>query len=62
MAEYEPSVASSQCLAWRIPDKQTLIEEVVAWEEHRNNKHLKADWRFTTADARVKLRRCHSAS
>jgi hypothetical protein len=29
MAESEPSVASSQCLAWRIADKQTLIEEVV---------------------------------
>lgn len=62
MAESKPSVLSSQYLARRIPDNQTLIEEVVAWEEHHNNKHSKGDWRITTADARVKLRRFCSAS
>ena len=59
MAESELSVLSVQCLARRIPDKQTLIEEVAAWEANRNKNHAKADWRFTTADARVKLKRLY---
>jgi hypothetical protein len=61
MAECELSVVAGQCLDRRIADRQTLIEEVAAWEEHRNNKHSKADWQFTTADARVKLRRLYPA-
>jgi hypothetical protein len=36
---------------------ETLTEEVVAWERSRNTKHAKADWQFTTADARIKLKR-----
>jgi hypothetical protein len=59
MAESELSVLSSQCLDRRIPDKQTLIEEVNAWEANRNKHHTKADWQFTTADARVKLKRLY---
>jgi hypothetical protein len=59
MAESELSVLSSQCLDRRIPDKQTLIEEVDAWEANRNKHHTKADWQFTTADARVKLKRLY---
>jgi hypothetical protein len=39
----------------RIPDKQTVTREIAAWEQHRNMHHAKADWQFTTADARVKL-------
>lgn len=61
MAESELSVLSSQCLDRRIPDKQTLIEEVAAWEARRNRHHTKADWQFTTADARVKLKRLYPA-
>ena len=61
MAESELSVLSSQCLDRRIPDKQTLIEEVAAWEEDRNKHHAKADWQFTTADARIKLKRLYPA-
>jgi len=57
MAESELSVLSTQCLDRRIPDKQTLIEEVAAWESSRNKIHAKADWQFTAADARVKLKR-----
>jgi len=45
----------------RIPDKQTLTEEIAAWEDSRNKKHVKADWQFTTADARVKLKRLYPA-
>jgi DDE superfamily endonuclease len=61
MAESELSVLSGQCLDRRIPDRQTLTEEVAAWEHARNKKHVKADWQFTTADARVKLKRLYPA-
>jgi hypothetical protein len=56
MAESELGVLSSQCLDRRIPDKQTLVEEIDAWEEDRNANHAKADWQFTTAGARIKLK------
>ena len=59
MAESELGVVTSQCLDRRIPDKQTLIEEVAAWEDDRNKNHTKADWQFTTADARIKLKRLY---
>jgi uncharacterized small protein (DUF1192 family) len=61
MAESELSVLSGQCLDKRIADKQTLTDEVAAWEASRNNKHAKADWHFTAADARVKLKRLYPA-
>jgi len=61
MAESELAVLSSQCLDRRIPDQQTLKDEVMAWETERNGKHAKADWQFTTADARVKLKRLYPA-
>jgi hypothetical protein len=61
MAESELSVLSKQCLDRRIPDKQTLTDEVAAWQDDRNKKHAKADWQFTTADARVKLKRLYPA-
>ena len=56
MAESELSVLSTQCLDRRIPDKQILTNEVAAWQRNRNTRHAKADWQFTTADARVKLK------
>ena len=59
MAESELGVLSTQCLDRRIADKQTLIEEVAAWESSRNHKHAKSDWQFTAADARVKLKRLY---
>ena len=59
MAESELGVVTSQCLDRRIPDKQTLIEEVAAWEDDRNKNHTKADWQLTTADARIKLKRLY---
>ena len=61
MAEAELSVLSSQCLDRRIPDKQTLIDEVATWQDHRNRNHTKADWHFTNEDARVKLKRLYPA-
>jgi hypothetical protein len=59
MAESELGVVLSQCLDRRIPDKQTLIDEVAAWEHDRNKNHTRADWQFTTADARIKLKRLY---
>jgi hypothetical protein len=53
MAESELSVLSGQCIDQRIADKQTLVKEIAAWEATRNNNHTKADWQFTTSDARV---------
>jgi uncharacterized small protein (DUF1192 family) len=61
MAESELGVLSSQCLDRRIPDQQLLKEEVGAWEADRNSKNAKADWQFTTADARVTLKRLYPA-
>src|SRR6201997_4432096 len=55
MAESELGVLATQCLARRIPDKPSLIREIDAWQKNRNKHHAKADWQFTTADARVKL-------
>jgi hypothetical protein len=56
LAESELGILSSQCLDRRIPDKQTLVEEIAAWQDDRNAHHAKADWRFTTIDARIKLK------
>ncbi|MCX6055332.1 MAG: transposase, partial [Chloroflexi bacterium] len=56
MAEIELSVLGRQCLNRRIPDKATLITEVNAWVEERNAQIVKVLWRFTTADARIKLK------
>ena len=61
LAESELGVLSSQCLARRIPDKQTLTEEVAAWQGDRNKDHAKADWQFTADDARIKLKRRYPA-
>ena len=61
MAESELSVLTTQCLDRRIADKQILTEEAAAWEDYRNKKHAKADWQFTTTDARIKLKRLYPA-
>jgi len=59
MAESELGVLSSQCLSRRIPNKQILEREVAAWQAYRNKHHAKADWQFTTHDARVRLKRLY---
>ena len=61
LAESELGVLSSQCLDRRIPDKQTLIDEIAAWEQDRNARHTKANWHFTTSAARIKLKHLHPA-
>jgi hypothetical protein len=52
LAESELGILSSQCLDRRIPDKQTLIDEIAAWQHYHNSRHTKANWHFTTANAR----------
>ena len=59
MAESELGALTKQCLDRRIPDKKTIIKEIAAWERERNKNKTKADWQFTTADARVKLKRLY---
>ena len=59
MAEIELSVLSRQCLKRRIPDQPTLIQETSAWEARRNASGATVDWRFTTADARIKLKKLY---
>ena len=59
MAESELGVLASQCLDRRIPDKETLTREAAAWQASRNKHQNKADWQFTTADARIKLKRLY---
>lgn len=59
MAEIELSILSRQCLEGRIPDFQTLEQEVAAWNDARNQKGSWIDWRFTAEDARVKLHRLY---
>ena len=61
MAEIELSVLSSQCLDRRIPDRDTLIGEVGAWMHDRNVEQSTIDWRFTTTDSRIKLKRLYPA-
>ena len=56
MAEIEFSALSRQCLKRRIPDQETLIEEVKAWETRRNEEEVGCNWRFTTQAARIKLK------
>lgn len=56
LAESELGVLASQCLDRRIPDKQTITDEVAAWVRNRNKTHAVAEWHFTTNDARIKLK------
>jgi hypothetical protein len=59
MAEIELSALSRMCLDRRIPDKAVLIREVSAWERERNAKSVTVEWRFTTDDARIKLKKLY---
>lgn len=59
MAEIELSILSRQCLDRRIPDQDTLKKEVAAWQEKRNAIARPMEWRFTTEDARIKLKKLY---
>ena len=59
MAEIELSILSRQCLDRRIGKQAELEREVAAWQTKRNAQLVRINWRFTTADARIKLRRLY---
>jgi hypothetical protein len=59
IAEIELSTMAGQCLDRRIPDRKMLEHEVAAWEAERNALGGPVNWRFTTEDARVKLKRLY---
>jgi transposase len=59
MAEIELSILSRQCMDRRIPDQETLKEEIAAWQEKRNAIARPMEWRFTTEDARIKLKKLY---
>jgi len=59
VAEIELSVLARQCLDRRVASAEELRREVGAWEEERNERAVEVRWRFTTADARIKLHRLY---
>lgn len=59
MAEIELSILSRQCLNRRISEQAVLKTEILSWEKKRNQIEAKMDWQFTTADARVKLKKLY---
>jgi DDE superfamily endonuclease len=61
VAEIELSVLSRQCLDRRIESVEELLKELEPWSEERNERSVGVKWRFTTADARIKLRRLYPA-
>lgn len=61
MAELELSVLARQCLTQRLPNREAMTQAVTAWAERRNAADARIDWQFTTADARIALRRLYPA-
>jgi hypothetical protein len=61
IAEIELSILQRQCLDRRLGDRATVEREVAAWVAERNGAGRRVAWRFTTADARVKLKRLYPA-
>ncbi len=61
MAEIELSILQRQCLERRLADRATVEQEVAAWVAARNAAGQRIDWRFTTADARIKLKHLYPA-
>jgi hypothetical protein len=59
MAEIEIGVLSRQCLSKYIESKERMIAEVRAWQQERNKAGTTVDWQFTTADARIKLKKLY---
>ena len=56
IAEIELGVLARQCLDRRIPSQEVLEQETGAWQERRNREAISVDWRFTTGDARIRLK------
>jgi hypothetical protein len=62
IAEIELNVLKNQCLKRRIPEFDIVKKEVEAWQESRNNKGSKINWRFTNKEARMKLKRLYPST
>ena len=61
MAEIELGVLARQCLDRRIPSQEVLERETGAWQDQRNRDVIQVDWRFTTEDARIKLKSLYTS-
>jgi len=59
MAEIELGILGRQCLDRRIDNAKALTREVAAWEAQRNAAKAKVDWRFTTDDSRIRLKKLY---
>jgi hypothetical protein len=59
IAEIELGVLSRQCLDRRMDRIETVQAECSVWDRQRNGQQKGVDWRFTTADARIKLKRLY---
>ena len=59
MAEIELSILSRQCTKFRFPSKEILVSEIALWQKHRNSLDTIVNWQFSTADARIKLKRLY---
>lgn len=59
IAECELSVLRRQFLRSRIADIETVTENAVTWQNQRDEQQVGVDWRFTTEDARIKLKRLY---
>lgn len=59
IAEIELSVLTRQCLNRRLESKDEVERQVTAWQDKRNQANTTVRWHFTTADARIKLRRLY---
>jgi len=62
MAEIELAMLAQQCLDRRLADRATLEREVAAWQAARNRAGRGVNWRFTTEDARIKLKHLYPAA
>ena len=56
MAELEIGIMSKQALEKPLPDMESFKKQVAAWTFRRNIEYSKADWQYTTKDARIKLK------
>jgi hypothetical protein len=59
VAEVELAAMEKQCLGDRVPDAAALARRTAVWTEDRNHRDVTINWQFTTADARIKLRRLY---
>lgn len=59
MAEIEIAVLKEECLNRRLPTKPGVTQEISVWEERRNRQHATVEWRFTSRNARKKLKRLY---